>query len=221
MPLLASELIDSIYLAVPLDLSSRSSVFLPLSVPVSVKTERGRSDSDSESSKRNRTKTHPVPLSAAALSSMTDHVTSRFASFAESNITTGEGGTSDERRGSNPCKLKRKSSLQSLMNALQPGRSRSRKTSTEGSVKLNNNNNNDEEEEEDKETVPLQIRSEEDATSCLMQLKKTVDQLLLAALRKTLDEVSDVVTYGKVSVQEWMNASPESTATPFDRRLQL
>ena len=218
MPLLASELIDSIYLAVPLDLSSRSSVFLPLSIPVSVKTERGRIDSDSESSKRNRTKMHPVPLSAAALSSMTDHVNSRFASFAESNITTGEGGTSEERRGSNPSKLKRKSSLQSLMNALQPGRSRSRKTSTEGSMKVTNNND-DEEEEEEKETIPLQIKSEEDATSCLLHLKKTVDLLLLAALKKTLDEVSDVVTYGKVSVQEWMSEAPEFTSTPFDRRL--
>lgn len=214
MPLLASELIDSIYLAVPLDLSSRSSVFLPLTVPVSAKTERGRADTDSESSKKNKAKIHPVPLSAAALSNMSDHINSKFMSFTDSYSTSGDCSTSEDRRGSTPSY--RKSSLQTLMNALQPGRCRSMKTGTEGIAKLSFD---DEEEEGEKEIVPLQIKSEEDAISCLLHLRKISDQLLLLALKKTLDEVSDVVTYGKVTVQEWMNASPDCTATPYTRRL--
>lgn len=134
---------------------------------------------------------------------------------------TGQTGHNDNRRVS-VKKNQRKNSTGGLpsenfarglvSSILSPGSKKSRKASFGGAGLKNS--------EEEEDVLPLEIRSEKEASACLLQLKKTSDQLLLAALRKTLDEVSDVVTYGKTSVQEWMNISPDMSTTPFMSRQQ-
>lgn len=53
----------------------------------------------------------------------------------------------------------------------------------------------------------LLIKTEREAEKCLLLLRKIADQNLLISLRNTLEQINDVVTYGKMSVQEWISLS--------------
>ena len=230
MPLLATELIDSIYSAVPPDLASRSSVFFPMAAPITGKAISGGGravsaaaklrEKASEPTQRVSIKVPSVPLSAAVLSVMLDHITRRFGAVAASESIVRASTASDGLRKSITSRAKRKGSTGSLMAGEMSSRGSSRKTARKASIGGSVRSSEDEDE---RDSIPLQIQSEKEAVSCLLHLRKTADQLLLASLRRTLDEVSDVVTYGKMSVQEWMNAAPESgtaVATPFMSRQQ-
>jgi hypothetical protein len=237
MPLFASELIDTILMAVPSDLASRSTVFLPLGPPsVAAKVPRGRKDKEDDGSKKFK-KPSPLPLSAAMMLSIAEHITQRFgvvtASEAILRCSTHGHGEGRPHRGRRmiPADTFARALASSL---IQPGM-----PAGPGSVSVNTRKESDElkkmksfskivsDDEEDRDSG-LQIRSETEAAACLLQLRKIADQLLLASLRKTLDEVNDVATFGTMSVQEWMNTAPPETTlvavtvsgTPFLSRHQ-
>ena len=218
MPLHASDLVDAITAAVPPDLASTSSVFVPLGAPST--SGKARASKEKEGEDKKSKKVLPVPLSAAMLSSMVEHVNQRFrvvaASEAILRCSQGQGHDSWQSRGRTK-KPPVESFARNLANSLMmPGDPSSRRDSEETrrkkSAMLSREEEEDRGKEKDKErererAAELQISSEIEASACLLQLRKMADQLLLASLRKALDEVSDVVTYGKMPVQEWMNAA--------------
>ena len=229
MPLHASDLVDAITAAVPPDLASTSSVFVPLGAPSTSGKARATKEKECEEKKSKRVS--PVPLSAAMLSSIVEHVNQRFrvvaASEAILRCSQGQGHDSWQSRG-RAKKPPLESFARNLASSLMmPGDPSSRRDSEETRRNKSALLNKEEEEEREKEKE-LQISSEIEASACLLQLRKMADQLLLASLRKALDEVSDVVTYGKMPVQEWMNAAvPEQplvivtmNSTPFLSRQQ-
>lgn len=238
MPLFASELIDTILAAVPSDLASRSSAFLPLGPPsVAAKIPRGKKDKEEEGSKKSK-KASPLPLSAAMMLSIVEHITQCFGvvSASEAILRCSTQGHVEGRphRGRRMIATADTFARALASSLIQPGVPQG-----PGSVSVNSRKDSDEmrkmksvskivsDDEEDRDSG-LQIRSETEAAACLLQLRKIADQLLLASLRKTLDEVNDVATYGAMSVQEWMNTAPTEAAlvavtvsgTPFLSRHQ-
>mmetsp|Transcript_24072 Transcript_24072/g.23137 ORF Transcript_24072/g.23137 Transcript_24072/m.23137 type:complete len:732 (+) Transcript_24072:2-2197(+) len=225
MPLKASELIESIVAAVPPDLASKSSSFLPLTVPSSSKG--GLKISGDIIGEPPLTPLSPMPLSAVALTTMIDHITKMFHATsqsetpAQSNMPSRSGMSSRSRR---KASITEPTTPQNELNgAVSPliSRSQSRKElrkgksqkSRRGSTGLSRDSSNDDfdtrSEDSESNTVKedsvLLIKGEKEATSCLLQLRKTIDGLLLSSLRTTQEAVNDVVTYGKMPVQEWMN----------------
>ena len=214
MPLHASDLVDAIAAAVPPDLASSSSVYMPLGAPSTPGKAKALKQREGEEKKSK--KVSPVPLSSAMLSSMVEHINQRFRVVATSEaiLRCSVQGPDSWQRG-RAKKQPVESFARSLASSLMiPGNPSSRRDGEETRRKKSPLLSTREEEEDrgkerDKE---LQISAETEASACLLQLRKMADQLLLASLRKVLDEVSDVVTYGKIPVQEWMNAAtPESS----------
>lgn len=226
MPIQAHELIEAICSAVPADLASRSSMYLPLDpLSLSIKTKDRGKDTESESGvTRKRRKELLVPLSAIMLTKMIEQIRQRFrvASASESimhyNIQahnesrdvrralrserTNVHNTPDEyfaRDLASTLKLSAPKAESELV-PVSPIRRDSSYS------KMRHSTSQVISEGDCKDDVGLIIRSPTEASSCLLELLKMTDQLLLSSARRTMDEVSDTVTFGKMTVQEWMTS---------------
>jgi hypothetical protein len=177
----------------------------------------------------------PLPLSAAALTAMIEHVTKTFqaTSVAETPVLTrmpSRRGSRSSRRGSyidirknsvsepstppnewdrptgrnSPTPMVRSASKRGLKK-FNMGKSRRGSLSRDSSWDDFDTRSEDSESNTVKDDGILLIKGDKEATSCLLQLRKIVDGLLLSALRSTQEAVNDVVTYGKMPVQDWMN----------------
>ena len=218
MPIQAHDLIEAICSAVPADLASRSSMYLPLDLPsLSMKTKDRGKDSESEPGV-----TRKMPLSATMLTKMIEQISQRFrvASASESimhykmqgpnksrNVhrahrsgRTNAHNTPDEhfaRDLASTLKLSA-SKAESELVPVSPIRRDS------SNWKMRRSTSQLISEVDCKDDVGLIIRSGTEASSCLLKLLKITDQLLLSSARRTTDEVGDTVTFGKMTVQEWM-----------------
>ena len=230
MPIQAHDLIEAICSAVPADLASRSSMYLPLDLPsLSIKTKDRGKDTESESGVTRKSRTEQlVPLSATMLTKMIEQITQRFrvASASESimhykmqgpnesrnvrrahrSVRTNAHNTPDEhfaRDLASTLKLSA-SKADSEVVPVSPIRRDS------SNWKMRRSTSQLISEVDCRDDVELIIRSGTEASACLLKLLKITDQLLLSSARRTMDEVGDTVTFGKMTVQEWMtSALPE------------
>lgn len=226
MPIQAHDLIESICSAVPVDLASWSSMYLPLDfLSLSIKTKDRGKDTESESGVTRKSRVEQlVPLSAVMLTKMTEQITQRFrvASASESimhyrmqghnesrnvrraqrSVRTNAHNTPDEyfaRDLASTLKLsasKAESGLVPVSPILRDSSDWKMRRSTSQLIS----------EGDCKDDVGLIIRSSREASSCLLKLLKITDQLLMSSARRTMDEVGDTVTFGKMTVQEWMTS---------------
>ena len=225
MPLHAHDLIEAICSAVPADLASRSTMYLPLDlVSITIKTkDRGR-DTDSESGVSRRSRIEQlVPLSAAMLANMTKQITQRFrvASASESIMQYKRHGHNESRhlgsaqptvhtnarnapQGFFARDIASSLKLSEPVSAPAPVPPLRRESSD---WKMRSFASQIISDEDCKDDVGLIIRSATEASACLLQLMKITDQLLFSSARRTMDEVNDTVTFGSLTVQEWMAAS--------------
>lgn len=228
MPLQAHELIESISSAVPTELASRSSIYVPLDLlSMSIKGKDKSKDTDSDSGMIRKSRIEQqVPLSAAMLTNIIGQIAQRFrvVSASESimhykmhghneNKYVGRTKMSVHAKARNASQGLFAHDLASSLKLSEPG-----SVSGSGSVSPIRRENSDWKmkrsasqainEEGCKDDVGLIIRSATEASACLLQLLKITDQLLYSSSRRTMDEVRDTVTFGKFTVQEWMTATP-------------
>lgn len=228
MPLQAYDLIESICSAVPTELASRSSMYVPLDLlSMSIKAKDKGKDTDSEPGVIRKSRIEQkVYLSAAMLTNIIGQIAQRFrvVSASESIMHykmhghneskyVGRAKMSVHANARNVSQGLFAHDLASSLKLSEPG-----SVSGSGSVSPIRRENSDWKmkrsvsqaisDESCKDDVGLIIRSATEASACLLQLLKITDQLLFSSSRRTMDEVRDTVTFGKFTVQEWMTAAP-------------